>query len=101
MTSEPETDAYSRIVAYRPLYGTDEEEQEPGNVAPRSVTKKKQYPADFKLQVISSAKTTNNTKAAKMHGVDSIRSLLDSIRGLLCYPEVTIRAYSRIVAYSN
>ena len=23
MTSEPETDAYSRIVAYRPLYGTD------------------------------------------------------------------------------
>ena len=32
---------------------------------------------------------------------DSIRSLPDSIRGLLCYPEVTIRAYSRIVAYSN
>jgi hypothetical protein len=23
LTSEPETDAYSRIVAYRPLYGTD------------------------------------------------------------------------------
>ena len=32
---------------------------------------------------------------------DSIRSLPDSIRGLLCYPEVTIRAYTRIVAYSN
>ena len=52
------------------VFCTMEEEQEPGNVAPRSVTKKKQYPADFKLQVISSAKTTNNTKAAKMHGVD-------------------------------
>ena len=33
--------------------------------------------------------------------LDLNRSLPDSIRGLLFYPEVTKRAYSRIVAYSN
>ena len=62
------------------VFCTMEEEQEPGNgnVAPRSVTKKKQYPADFKLQVISSAKTSNNTKAAKISEMSEKTEMTES-----------------------
>ena len=36
----------------------------------KSLTRKKQYSAEFKLQVIANAKITNNSQAAKLHEVD-------------------------------
>ena len=39
------------------------------NVAPLKM-KKRQFPLEFKLQIVSQAKELNNRKVAKMHGLD-------------------------------